>query len=70
MRRYRACKSEPSYCSEVSTACISLSTVDGFIARCACDNHTAIMASLGRWAAFLGGLHLVVAVEERRIVRA
>ena len=41
-----------------------------FIARCACDGHTAIMLSFGRWTAFLRSKHLVVAVEESRVIRA
>ena len=69
MRQFRACSSEPSYRSEAITAFISLSTVDGFIARCACDDHTAIMSSFGRWTAFLRSKHLVVAVEESRVIR-
>lgn len=70
MRQFRACSSDPSYRSEAITAFISLSTVDGFIARCACDGHTAIMLSFGRWTAFLRSMHLVVAVEESRVIRA
>ncbi len=70
MRQFRACSSEPSYRSEAITAFISLSTVDGFIARCACDGHTAVMLSFGRWTVFLRSKHLVVAVEESRVIRA